>query len=729
MKLPVSLDTSNRRRRTPVLVAVLALLATVVLGPALLGATAGRAAAATALATLSISSLDPVVATPGAELNVTGTVRSGTERLRDVRVALRLSRTRVNSRSELSGVASGLTTGKDGDVITSSPVPGGLAADRSASFALSADIDKLEGLGEFGVYVLAIEVTATHSGGSGRVAITRTFLPWVPKTPDFQPTGFAWLWPLVAHPTKLGDGTYADDSLARDLGGGGRLSRLAETGEALGQQVPLTWMVDPDLLDTARDMSNGYTVLGSSNTVLGGGSELAGQWLETLRAATATSEVVALPYGDPDVNALQRGDLASDVVRAHDTGAQEAANILGRPVTSDIGWPTNGFVDRETLGLLRRSGMETVVLDGRAQPTRLELNYTPSGRSQARSPSGPVTTLLSDPGLTGLLARADKAPLLAAQRFLAETAMITSELPNAGSGRVILIAPPRRWDPPPEFLDRLVRGTASASWMSGTSLSAMSSAPPAEVERRPVHYPASQRRGELPAPYLTALRSQHDSIAVFSGVLTDPDALVTDLDKAVLRLESSWWRGREIRVNRLSAERTHVADQLALIHVQPGSYTFGSKSGTIPVTISNGLDQDVVVALRLEQGAPRLRLEPLDPITIGANRKVQVSIKATAVANGVVDLRATLHTPSGTALSPQPVQLRIRITEYGTVALFITIGAAGVLVLAALVRLGRRALAARRDPSDQPPEADDATRRTDDDADAPGARSTAETSP
>jgi Family of unknown function (DUF6049) len=284
--------------------------------------------------------------------------------------------------------------------------------------------------------------------------------------------------------------------------------------------------------------------------------------------------------------------------------------------------------------------------------------------------------------------------------------------------------------------------------MADIRLSDMGQTPPDEVERKAVRYPASQRRAELPAPYLTALRSQHDNIAVLSGILTDPDALIPALDKAVLRLGSSWWRKREVRVNRLSAERSNVAEQLGLVHVQPGSYTFGSKSGTIPVTIANGLDQEVVVNLRLEQDAPRLRLEPLGPITIGPNRKVQVSVKAEAVANGVVDLQATLHTPSGSALSPQPVQLRIRITEYGTVALFITIAAGGVLVLAALVRLARRALAARRRPPDSPTDDADGANEVDGaneahdanevdgpdepealDLDQPSDRSTAETAP
>ena len=44
--------------------------------------------------------------------------------------------------------------------------------------------------------------------------------------------------------------------------------------------------------------------------------------------------------------------------------------------------------------------------------------------------------------------------------------------------------------------------------------------------------------------------------------------------------------------------------------MQPGSFTFGSRSGRIPLTLVNDLPQEVVVVLRLEPQTPRLRLDP-----------------------------------------------------------------------------------------------------------------------
>jgi hypothetical protein len=42
------------------------------------------------------------------------------------------------------------------------------------------------------------------------------------------------------------------------------------------------------------------------------------------------------------------------------------------------------------------------------------------------------------------------------------------------------------------------------------------------------------------------------------------------------------------------------------------------------------------------------------------------------------------------------VELRVRVTQYGTLALVITLGAGGVLVAASAIRLSRRAHLARR---------------------------------
>lgn len=675
------------------LLAALALLLPLLaaLGPA------RPAAAAPAPARVAVDSLEPAVATGGTQLRVTGRVaNTGRQDLRNVEIRLRLSDSRLGSRAELVAVSEGRTSSRDGEVITSSTLPD-LAPGQTVPFDLSRAVDELSTLTEFGVYVLGIEVLASRADGFGRVAITRTLLPWVPTERAFQAAGFTWLWPLVSRPTRLADGTYAEDTLAQEMDLGGRLARLTEAGARLDQGAALTWVVDPELLDAAADMANGYRVRASDGSLVpGGGTAVAGRWLDQLRTATSGQPVLALPYGDPDLTAVQRAGLGEDLVRAR----REAEAVVDRLLPAavqlpDTAWPTDGFANRATLAALRRDGVSTAVLDGRALPTELDLSYTPSGRAYVSTRSGRLTAVLADPGLSDLLRFRGADPVLGAQRLLAEAALITSELPSTGTARTIVVAPPRRWDPSQAYLDRLATVGAQAPWMAPVSLAQIAAGDPPEVDRAPLRYPAPQRRQELPGTYLTAIEDMHTGINVFSAILTDPTRIVPSLDRAVLRLESSWWRDRPSRVNRLDHERTYLADLRAEVRVQPANFTFSSHRGTIPLTVANGLRQEVVVDLRLDPQTPRLRLAPTEPLRIGPRQKVQVEVPATAVAAGTVIVDASLYTTGGTPYG-QPVPLQVTITEYGTVALYITVVAAVVLFLMAGLRVLRRVLAARR---------------------------------
>ena len=147
--------------------------------------------------------------------------------------------------------------------------------------------------------------------------------------------------------------------------------------------MPLTWVVDPALLETAEDMSDGYTVRAEDPAqpdVDGTGAGTAQQWLDQVRAASRLGDVATLPYADPDVVALRRGGLTSDVLAARGRGDAMAAELLGRDVVTDLAWPADGFADRPTLRTLRGAGTQAVVLDAGAIPTELALPFTPTGR-------------------------------------------------------------------------------------------------------------------------------------------------------------------------------------------------------------------------------------------------------------------------------------------------------------------------------------------------------------
>lgn len=693
---PARTPTSRRRS----LHALIAFACVCAVSLALVSAsTTAVAASAKARAEISVDNLDPMVVMPRAEVNASGFVRNtGGEVLTGGKVRLRLSQSRLNSRAELAAAAAGKTASANGVVVAEQALPQRLARGADFRFRISADLAAGSLAREFGVYLLTIEVVAGFRAGFGRVGVQRTFLPWVPAKADFKPAGFALLWPLLSAPTRRADGTFVDDSLLTEMTAFGRLEQLVAAGESLSTQLPLTWVVDPALLEDAGAMSGGYRVT-APDGILGDGTGAAAAkaWLGRLQVAAAGQPVVSLPYADPDVVALRRHGLLGDVEAARLRGEEITRRTLGLTPTTDLAWPAEGFVDRSTLNGLRGRGFTSIVLDARAVEPELNLTYTPTGRADIDTANGTTTALLYDPVLMRTLGVPETAsPLLSAQRFLAETAMITAELPSAGVDRKILIAPPRGWSPSPELLTRLVDVILGAPWLTGVPLQGLAAAPPPEIDRQALRYPAGSRKRELPAAYLAAIRSMHQSIEVFSAVLTEqPNPLISRFDAAVHRAESSWWRGRNERVNRLVEERRELARQRNLVRVLPGNYTFGSRTGEIPLTISNGLNQEVLVDVQLRPRTLLMEIGEVPQQRIGPRSKIQINVPAQARARGVVLVDTNLRTPTG-ATYDNPVELRIQVTQYGTLALYITLGAAGVLMLASIGRLTLRAARHRR---------------------------------
>jgi hypothetical protein len=123
--------------------------------------------------------------------------------------------------------------------------------------------------------------------------------------------------------------------------------------------------------------------------------------------------------------------------------------------------------------------------------------------------------------------------------------------------------------------------------------------------------------------------------------------------------------------------------------------TLASRRGTIPITISNGLDQAVRVRLRVAADSARITAPDTAVHTVDARRNVTESVTAVVNQAGLFPVTAQLLTPDGRPYG-QPVQLRLRSTAYGELALGITGGALAVLLIAVVVRLFRRGARARR---------------------------------
>ena len=124
--------------------------------------------------------------------------------------------------------------------------------------------------------------------------------------------------------------------------------------------------------------------------------------------------------------------------------------------------------------------------------------------------------------------------------------------------------------------------------------------------------------------------------------------------------------------------------------------TLSAESAPLPVTVRNQLDQPVRVRVSVSSVDPlRLRAAvPDEVLVVDAGGSSSVSVQLDAVTSGRLALEVGLLTPRGRAYA-EPTEIWVDVRAYGKVALIVFGLAAGLLVLAAAVRITRRIRRAR----------------------------------
>ncbi|HET6911697.1 MAG TPA: DUF6049 family protein [Mycobacteriales bacterium] len=698
--------------------------------------------------TVQLTDLEPIAPQPGDVLHLTGILHNiSTTPISDLAVDLLYNPNHIGSRSQFDDYAEPrsedctpacplpLPPDKASSAIPALAAPS-LAPGAGESFSISVPVNTLSLDRPWEVFELGVQVSGSTPNGFGAVGGLRTFLPWAPRNQPSgsvgSPTQVAWVWPLVDSPHRTVGPTFTDDTLARSLGSGGRLDNLLQAGAAAQAQttppappapkkkgkhpkpvpppppvlsVPVTWAVDPMLVEDAAMMASGYKAAGSHGPVAGTGTAAAKKWLNDLRAAAVKSDVLALPYADPDLVAADREAaddkaLATEIQVAINSGQKLIASDLGTTPLTDS-WPPDGFLDQGTLNTLFAAGVTTVVLDDRALEPLVAPNLTPSANTTINARDGTFDALLTDHILDAVVDAGAADPALqrlAVQRFLAETLMIQAEQPFLQ--RTIVVAPDRRWAPSATYAAALAGDTGKVPWITPVGLSAASTTPEVpKLVRSALHYPSQARRAELSGDYLSGVADVKQDADEFAAILTPGDPSARAFDDGILRTLSSAWRSDPGTAYEF---RQHVNDALAAtmkkVHIAsaPDSFvTLTSHSGTVPVTVANDLDTPVHIGVEIS--SQHLQVSGGGRVTeiIPAHRQIAVDVRATARTSGVFPLQVELLTPDFDKVYDS-THLFVRSTAYGAVAILITALATGVLLLAVVIRLVRRALAGRR---------------------------------
>ncbi|MFD8543572.1 DUF6049 family protein [Streptomyces sp. NPDC059649] len=603
-----------------------------------------------------------------------------------------------------------------------------LEAGASRPFSLSVPVKDLE-LDDNGVYQIGVSVSG-HSQASPYdqvLGMDRTFLPWQSADAD-KKTQLTYMWPLISS-TRLTAETDADaqqtpvfrnDDLAAELAPGGRLQQMV----ALGKNLPVTFVIDPDLLATVDAMTKSYRVNGPDGP-MGKNQAVAKQWLHELEEAVKSHQVVALPFADPDLASLAHHGKGVPSALSHLGPATDLADktvdtILGVKPRTDFAWPVDGAIDRSIVDVATSAGAHNVITRSDSLRDAGRLSYTPTA---ARPIGGGNTAIVADAQLSrafeGDMSQASKATH-AVQEFLAQTQMIGLQDPERQ--RSVVVAPQRM----PTASQAHAMATAlreldeSGRWTQAQNLGAAAKAKPDPAATRQVpsgaSYPSSLRRQELPTEAFRQIQSTQATLEDFQPILAQPERVVTPFGNAMMREMSTQWRDDHSGAARFRhSVRNYLNDLTTKVHlIQKSEATLSGRSATIPVTVQNNLFQGVKdMTLRLTSSQPnRLDAGKSQQISVDGGHSQSFKFDTTANANGRAWVTAQLYTSDGKPYG-EPMTFQVNVTEITATVMLVIAGGVLLLVLAGVRIYLQRKRAGNRTEDDGPEDGSEGASGTD----------------
>jgi hypothetical protein len=689
---------------------------------------------------IEVSRIDPATVAPGGTITLTMTlINTGEESLSGLSVRLQRGDP-VRTRAEL------LAADADPDPPTAAtaafqPIEGTLTPGDSREFTYTTNTLDLQ-LGEDGVYPVLVNLNgAAADGEQRRVGEVSTYVVHT-SVPAGGATGVAWLWPLVEPTHRGADGRFLDDDLADEVASGGRLDRALAAVERIPEVAPfggepepsvrVVLAIDPALVEGLAIMAKGPYDVGSR---AGTGTDAASAFLDRLRAVAAENTVVALPYGDADLDALTTAGLSAVAARAlpatgtaaaapapseedgspapqTGAGARILREALGVEPRTDLAWAAGGTLHGQTLDVLRDGEVAHVVVSSAALTDGGEAVGLGSGGAAARTPlADGAGGLVADAELSALVGGAEDVPggaRIATQRYVAELTLLARQ-PGGDplAPRTVLVAPPRQLDADPEDLAAMIAATAQLPGVHPAGLDELLGGPVADTGglTPPTDLSGLDSAVLIDVQAATAVR---DDLA--GAVVGDASAALAPYDAAAARATTVAWRDDPERAQAAATDlrRTLDAllDQVTLLSPADGTYSLASSDAPLVLTVRNDLPFAMQVRLQVRtRSGVGLSVADIGVQQLAPGQRTTLQVPTEVRQSGRFAVTARLTTPSGEPLG-ETVELQVTSTAYGVISLAITIGAAallGVLFLRRLVLflLRRRARAGRDGEDDE----------------------------
>lgn len=606
----------------------------------------------------------------------------------------------MTTREELAVAAASEADAEVGRRITTpgqfAPI-GDLGPGEATRFVIRIPVADLEISGADGVYWIGVHALGSNAEGRDELADGRA-RSFIPLVRDATTTSVSLVVPVRERVRRDRSGRVLDPTgWAQNLGENGRLGRIVDLLGTAGD-APATLLADPAVLEAVEALAadNPEISLGeappdeepgeepsdepndepSGNTTSRAVDRLdadqkadAAAWLESLISFASAHPVLGLAYADPDTAALARRKPAM-LARAERLAAATFGR-LGIAATPAVA-PPGGWLDDDALPAIAQDSL--VLVSDHAAPrnrtqwrtgTEQDLVFT----DERASDGGPGPTEAFD-------------ALAVRQRILADAALRPAE---GGSSTMVVELPPS-WDPGPGWEAARFFEGLDQPWLQLTGLR-RSFDPTTPVFQGALGYPTDERAKEIGGANIAAARQLVITGATFNQMLRSTNAVDHRASGAALTAVSYWARrDPDVAAAQVLVTDSGLRDRLAAVEVIGTDFvTLSGGSGTVAVTLVNGLEQPVTVGVEATTVGDGVRIRTPGQLEMAPGEQAVLRLRAQASAIGVHEVSLTPVTAGGLDLGT-PLTFSIRTSEVGTL-IWIVLGAGALLLV---VMIGRR---------------------------------------
>lgn len=604
-----------------------------------------------------------------------------------------VGRNPMTTRDELAAAAASDPTSDVGERLTKAgqfdPI-GDIQPAQTLPFRIQLNVEDLPISGAPGVYWIGVHALGQNTDGRDGVADgrARTFIPLVRGSA--ARTSVALVVPVrepVSRDTRgrLRNTTAWSENLAPT----GRLGRIAAFAAAAGP-TPLTLLLDPAVLDAVGDLAANNPALSlgkaaepgpsaspspsrSGVRLEAGDRARASAWMDLVTTAARRHVALGLGYADPDVASLIRhGSPLYALSTRLSAQTFKALRIDAVPTVA----PPSGWLDDDAIARLKKQ--TTVLVSDHAAP-RTRTRWQAAGgqdlifSDQQASSGGPAPT----PPLDALALR---------QRILADAALRATE--RGDDGPMVVQLPPD-WDPGTDWQSARFFTGLDQPWLDLVALGPNTD-PTTPTFDAALGYPEAQRKLEVPVPNITTARTLAQTTIALSQLLQSENDV--DHDLAGIALDAVSVHARtdpgEARF-QVMATNTAFRDRIGKVEVLGTDFvTLSGGSGTLAVTLVNGLDQPVLVGLSPRTSTRDVTVAAAKPVKMAPGERTVLRLKAKASSIGVSQIVLTPVTADGTELGT-PLSFSLRTSQVGKTIWFVLIGFGALLVVMVLRRVRR----------------------------------------